>query len=534
VPHLRGLYQRTGLLRQPGEQQTGFGFAHDGEFDTLFNFMRDQVFNFSHVDAFTADSWRRDMEQMMLRLDTGTAPAVGFQVTVHATNKVEATNRINQLVQQAQAGNCDIVVKGLYFGDSRGFVRQSNGLFQPDSLSEAPVTLQALINAAGTGAELTFTGVPPGTGRQMGIDRDADNLLDDDEPGQPVSITGRVVNAAGQPVANVAVRLSGTQAAEAVTDSLGRFVFNFVSTEGVHTVTPESASLTFSPQNRTFANPSWNSSAVFVTSPGVNASDATQFFVRTHYNDFLNREPDDAGLAFWSGKIDNCTPQPSCRRPERVIVSAAFFFAIEFQDTGFLAYRTYKASFGDVAPTSAPVVPVNFRQLMTDSQRLSRNVVVGVGDWAQQLATNQQAFFSGWVQRPEFVARFPAGMSPADFVNTLNQNAGQVLTPTEISTLTNQLAANNTTAGRAAVVRQVAENAELSRRETRKAFVLMQYFGYLRRNPDEPDFRDLPDPDFNGFNFWLSKLNEHDGNFVTAEMVRAFIESIEYRERFGQ
>jgi len=173
-------------------------------------------------------------------------------------------------------------------------------------------------------------------------------------------------------------------------------------------------------------------------------------------------------------------------------------------------------------------VPVTFQQLMTDTQRVGRGVVVNQGNWQQQLETNKQAFFLAWVQRPAFVARY-AGMSAADFVDTLNQNTGGVLSADERNTLVNQLGANNTTAGRAAIVRSVAENATLQQRETNKAFVLMQYFGYLRRNPD-----DAPDSDFNGYNSWLTKLNQFNGNFVQAEMVKAFITSIEYRQRFGQ
>ena len=62
----------------------------------------------------------------------------------------------------------------------------------------------------------------------------------------------------------------------------------------------------------------------------------------------------------------------------------------------------------------------------------------------------------------------------------------------------------------------------------------MQYFGYLRRNPDDPDFQNNPDPQFLGYQFWLSKLDQFNGNYVEAEMVKAFITSIEYRQRFGQ
>ncbi len=90
--------------------------------------------------------------------------------------------------------------------------------------------------------------------------------------------------------------------------------------------------------------------------------------------------------------------------------------------------------------------------------------------------------------------------------------------------------AGNTTdtAARGRALRRVAENPALTQAEFNKAFVLMQYMGYLRRNPN-----DAPDGDFDGYNFWLGKLNQFNGNFVSAEMVKAFILSSEYRQRFG-
>jgi hypothetical protein len=77
------------------------------------------------------------------------------------------------------------------------------------------------------------------------------------------------------------------------------------------------------------------------------------------------------------------------------------------------------------------------------------------------------------------------------------------------------------------VLRKVSENSEFSSREQNPAFVLMQYFGYLHRNPDEG-----PDHDLSGFNFWLQKLNDHGGDFHSAEMVKAFLDAGEYRHRF--
>ena len=81
---------------------------------------------------------------------------------------------------------------------------------------------------------------------------------------------------------------------------------------------------------------------------------------------------------------------------------------------------------------------------------------------------------------------------------------------------------------RAQALRLIAESDRFRIGELNRAFVLMEYFGYLRRNPD-----DFPDNNLNGFNFWLAKLDQFNGNFVNADMVKAFIKSTEYRGRFG-
>jgi hypothetical protein len=91
--------------------------------------------------------------------------------------------------------------------------------------------------------------------------------------------------------------------------------------------------------------------------------------------------------------------------------------------------------------------------------------------------------------------------------------------------LVNELTALTKT--RAQVLRAVAEDPNLNSADFNRAFVLMQYFGYLRRNPN-----DAPDSDYTGFDFWLGKLNQFNGNYINAEMVKAFIVSGEYRGRF--
>lgn len=109
----------------------------------------------------------------------------------------------------------------------------------------------------------------------------------------------------------------------------------------------------------------------------------------------------------------------------------------------------------------------------------------------------------------------------------MNANTGGSLSASERNALVTGL--NGGTETRATALRKIAEDADFAARELRPAFVLAEYIGYLRRNPDG-----APDTNFDGFDFWLSKLNEFDGNYVDAEMVRAFISSIEYRRRFGQ
>jgi hypothetical protein len=122
-------------------------------------------------------------------------------------------------------------------------------------------------------------------------------------------------------------------------------------------------------------------------------------------------------------------------------------------------------------------------------------------------------------------------MTPAEFVDRLNQNAGNVLSASERTTAINLFSgAVNTTnvTARAQALRQVAEDQDLQSAEFNRAFVLMQYVGYLRRNPNDPQ-----DTDYSGYDFWLSKLNQFNGNYINAEMVKAFITSGEYRQRFG-
>jgi hypothetical protein len=267
-----------------------------------------------------------------------------------------------------------------------------------------------------------------------------------------------------------------------------------------------------------------------VNGPG-NPIDQAGFFVRQHYIDFLNREPDADGLAFWTNQITQCGADAACVELKRINVSAAFFLSIEFQETGYLVYRTYKSGFGNLTnPVGAPV-PVRFANFLRDTQQIGQGIQVGIGDWQARLEANKQAFALAFVQRPDFLAAFPNSLTADQFVAQLDANAGGVLSAGERAGLVAELGATPAdVARRASVLRSVAEDQDLKNAEKNKAFVLMQYFGYLRRNPNDPPELGL---NFDGYNFWLGKLNQFNGNFVNADMVKAFIISGEYRQRFA-
>jgi uncharacterized protein (TIGR03118 family) len=412
----------------------------------------------------------------------------------------------------------------------------------------------------------------------------------------------------------------------------------------------------------------------------TNPIDSAQFFVRQHYLDFLNREPDAAGLNFWTNEITSCGADINCTAVKRNNVSAAFFLSQEFQNTGMIAFLANEAAFGQSAFGSA--APVLYGQFEKDVQQLQTNLVFGQPTYDTQLDANKTAYFNDFIARPDFQAAYPASMTNAQYVDTLLNNAGmgtsdfrvnltnsQEVPPTvptlsggggrpnsfgtarftfnagdtamtmtatvsniditgsqTVDPIDNLVAAhihaspsvqpgvngpvvwgffgspfndnnpddhvvtpfasgvggtftdkwdapegNGTTlagqianirAGRAyinfhttqfpggeirgyfpatqafrdalvnglgaatetraTVLRKIAESSYFGSLEFNKAFVTMQYFGYLRR-----------DPDTSGFNFWFGKLNNFGGNYNAAEMTKAFITSVEFRQRFG-
>jgi len=271
-------------------------------------------------------------------------------------------------------------------------------------------------------------------------------------------------------------------------------------------------------------------------SPTPNANDDTTTFVRQQYRDFLNREADPAGLAFWVNNIDKCN-DPAQRAPgqtlaacievQRITTSTAFFLSIEFRQTGGLVRDFYVAALDRPATNNMP----EYVEFMRDAQAIQKGVTVGQGNWQQLLDANRIAFMNDFVTRPEFVALYPTTDTPTLYVDKLYLHAKVTGTQQERLDAIDDFGGAATaadTGARGRALLRVTQSGDFQARELNRAFVHMQYFGYLRRNPNDP-----PDNNFSGYDFWLNKLIQFNGDFLQAEMVKAFLSSLEYRSRFG-
>jgi hypothetical protein len=236
-----------------------------------------------------------------------------------------------------------------------------------------------------------------------------------------------------------------------------------------------------------------------------NPIDESSYFVREQYFDFLNRQPDAAGLTFWTNQINNCNVNTTCISNKRIDVSAAFFFATEFQITDFYVYRVHKASFG--------VIP-------TFTQFTFERTLIGAGTDPEK-----KSFTEAVVQTGDFLGVYPTSQSGAAFIDkliaTVLAGSGVDLSSRKPDLENEYLQEATQAASRARVLRRLVEYTEFVNAEFNRGFVAAEYYGYLRR-----------DPDTSGYNFWLNVLNNGvPGNFRS--MVCAFITSAEYQVRFG-
>jgi hypothetical protein len=246
-----------------------------------------------------------------------------------------------------------------------------------------------------------------------------------------------------------------------------------------------------------------------------NPIDDSQFFVRQQYLDFLSREPDPDGFRSWLTVLQNCSDvnnNPAC---DRITVSSSFFRGNEFQLKGFYVYRFYKLAFNRL--------PL-YEEIMPDMNYVS-------GSTPQEVYQRKAQLAELFTQRPEFQANF-GGKSNSEYVAILmsryqltsittfdpaNPDGAQKVTLTNAD-LVHRL--NTNMLSRAQVLRAVADSDEVGGREYNQAFVAMQYYGYLRRTPDEA-----------GYHGWLNYLNANPTDFRT--MINGFMNSNEYRSRFG-
>ena len=282
--------------------------------------------------------------------------------------------------------------------------------------------------------------------------------------------------------------------------------------------------------------------------PVSNSVDNTRDFVRSQYHDFLVREPDAPGLAFWMDNIDKCNDPArrpvaltaaACIDKQRESTAIAFFMSPEFQMTGGFVYRLYKGSLtgGPNYDGGSPGrFPMFFLEFMRDAAQVSEGIVVNDQISGTVVEANRNRLAAEFVLRPEFVSKY-GGLNDTLYVSELFNTTGTTATAGEKQALVTGL--GNGTETRASVLRKVVDgtvvisegNVQFTttygqafyNQENRRVFVFMEYVGYLRRNPDSA-----------GFVHWLGKLNQYGGDPFQAEMVRSFILSPEYRSRFGQ
>jgi hypothetical protein len=233
-----------------------------------------------------------------------------------------------------------------------------------------------------------------------------------------------------------------------------------------------------------------------------NPIDGVPFFVRQHYIDLLGRLPDQLS-SVWEGILNNCPPSGKDANGnycDRIEVSSAFFRSEEFQTRGYFVYRLY---------STVGKIPL-YEQYTPDFARVSGFLST------QQLEANKVALVNDFITRSDFQTKYGALAAPTAYVDALLQTVGfpnHPSRPTWINGLTN----NSLT--RAQVFRAVAESTEVYNKYYREAFVIMQYFGYLRRTADA------------SYLSWIDTMNQTNGDYRT--MINGFLNSAEYRQRFG-
>jgi hypothetical protein len=228
-----------------------------------------------------------------------------------------------------------------------------------------------------------------------------------------------------------------------------------------------------------------------------NPIETNDFFVRQHYLDFLDREPEADGFKYWTSILNGCGTDEACLNRVRVEISSRFFIELEFQRTGYYVMRMYQASYGH---------PPTYAQFVADRRQV------------QNSPESQKLFASQWAERADFLSQYPASLTPAQFVAQL-YNAARMTDPAAQAAAEQGLI--NQTKTRADVLWELVERADYQAREYNPAFVRMQYFGYLRREVEA-----------DGFNYWMNVLTTLSPNNYRS-MICGFVNAGEYQLRFN-
>jgi hypothetical protein len=239
------------------------------------------------------------------------------------------------------------------------------------------------------------------------------------------------------------------------------------------------------------------------------------FFVRLHYLDFLSREPEPNGLAAWLKVLNECpnvNNNPAC---DRLLVSSSFFRSQEFQLKGYFVFLFYKIAFN-----RRP----GYDEIISDMRRVT-------GQTPEEVYAKKAVFTNAFAARQEFHNAYD-GLNDAAYVDALlgryslasittpdpaNPDGAALVTLTR-NDLVGRLTAQTLTRGQ--VLRALVQSREVDAVEYNGAFVAMQYYGYLRRAPEE-----------SGYQAWLKVINQDPNNIRI--MVNGFMNSTEYRLRFG-
>ncbi|MFL6230155.1 MAG: TIGR03118 family protein [Pyrinomonadaceae bacterium] len=268
--------------------------------------------------------------------------------------------------------------------------------------------------------------------------------------------------------------------------------------------------------------------------PATNPIDNSSFFIRQQYVDFLVREPDAGGLAFYLNILNGCLPSDiECTKYTRGALAANFFRSPEFQRKGSFVMYLYMVSLGQRPTTVAELSDPNkierphYTEFEADLQSIS-----DPNDDQAIVSAKKDALTVAWLQRPEIVARY-GSLTNAQFVQKLSDTAGVTLA--NQAQLVTDL--NASTKTKAQVLRIFAESAEVDAKFHKQAFVTMEYFGYLRRDPEDchlPQNWFGTDPNGCGYIFHNNRFKlAADKDLLENIIVRGFIESPEYRSRFG-